>query len=530
MDYSTDVLACDNLAEPFIAHAARFPQRCAVVDGDASLSYAQLAHDVRTLASYLARTGVKPGDRVAYVLPNCIDLVTVFYATQYLGAAVVPINHRSVGVEMAFFLRATGATVVFAADSLYECVREAAATCGHDCVVIGQEAGDTTLRHILSRADLPEVPMLRDRRAIARIQFTGGSTGVPKGVTRTHRADLVNVYGTASSNYLYEDPTKIVLIQSPIDHHGGHAWLTQTLSLAGTAVLCRKFDPPRILDAVERHRVSYLMLLPPSTYVRMMDHPDIGKYDLSSLRLVQTSAGGMNPSTAIRMYATFPNAIVNYGWGQTESGLGTSLVLTREMLDTHDRRIRSAGVAMPCVEVRVIDAGEREVPPGQPGEGVVRSEAVMSGYYGQESATRAAFTRDGWLKTGDVLSMDEEGYIYLHSRIREIIKPGGENVFIAEVEEVIKSHPSVLDCMVYGIPDPCFGEAVAAAVELRAGQSLGLVALQDWVKSRLASFKKPARMTVLPTLGRDSAGKVNRQQIIADCEYIEQQLHNTKVR
>ena len=288
-------------------------------------------------------------------------------------------------------------------------------------------------------------------------------------------------------------------------------------------MLCRKFDPVEIMAAVERHRISYLMLLPPSTYVRLMDHPDIAAYDLSSLRLVQTSAGGMEPSTAARMYETFPCAVVNYGWGQTESGLGTSFVLTRRMLDDQDPRVRSAGRAMPLLQVRVVDADERDVPPGRPGEGVVSSEAIMSGYYHQDSATRAAFTRDGWLKTGDVLSMDEDGYVYLHSRIREIIKPGGENVFIAEVEEAIKSHPSVLDCMVYGIPDPYLGESVAAAVELRCGETLGLSALQQWIKGRLASFKKPARMTVLPTLGRDSAGKVNRQQIIADCEYIEQQ-------
>lgn len=520
--YLTDVLEAENLAEPLMAHANRIPERVAVVEYDASVRYGELARNVRMLAAYLASIGVKTGDRVAYVLPNSIELVTVFYATQFLGAAVVPINHRSVPVEIAFFLRSTGAAVVFTSEALLDRVEEAARSCGHECPVI-QVIGDDSLSEILERTDLPEVEMLRDRGATARIQFTGGSTGVPKGVMRSHRADLVNVYGTAMSNHLYEDPTKIVLIQSPIDHHGGHAWLTQTLSHGGTAVLCQKLDAERVLGLVEKHRVSYLMLLPPSAFLRILDHPRLGEYDLSSVRLVQTSAGGMTRAIASRLYDTFPGAVVNYGWGQTESGLGTSFIVTRQMLDGSNPKLRSVGTVMPRVELRILDSCGAEVPVGEMGEAVVRSEAIMTGYFDQPGATGAAFTRDGWLKTGDVMSTDADGYFYLHSRLREIIKSGGENVFIAEVESAIKSHPAVLDCMVYGVADVELGEAVAAAVELRPTCDLSLPELQGWTRKRLASFKKPVRLTILPSLGRNDAGKLNRRAIIAECDRIQSQ-------
>ncbi|WP_188043050.1 class I adenylate-forming enzyme family protein [Changpingibacter yushuensis] len=516
--YSSNVLSCENLAEPFMAHAILSPDRLAVVDGGVSLTYGELSRKVRAIASYLKSEGVQPGDRVAYLLPNSSDLVALFYALQFVGAAAVPINHRSVGVEVAFFLCATQSRFVFVDDDVMDQVQEAADSAKYPVSVIGRTLGTPSLASISDGPIDESVEMNRDAQAVARIQFTGGSTGIPKGVVRTHRADLVNVFGTASSNNLFEDPTKVVLIQSPIDHHGGHAWLTQTLSLGGTAVLTSKFEPERIMELVETNKVSYLMLLPPSTYIRLMENADLQKYDLSSLRLVQTSAGGIEPQTIRRMYEAFPTAVVNYGWGQTESGLGTSLVFTREMVEAGDPKLRSAGKPMPMVEVRVIDDEEHDVPVGTLGQGVVRSEAVMRGYYGQEALTNAAFTKDGWLKTGDVLSMDEDGYVYLHSRIREIIKSGGENVFISEVEEAVRSHPAVIDCMVYGIRDKRLGEAVAVAVELRSGQTLDIQTLQDWVKGQLASFKKPVQMTVLPSLGRDFSGKVDRKKIIADCE------------
>jgi len=510
-----------NIAEPFLASVNRDPGRAAVICQGRTFTYAELNRLSNQVCRLLRERGVCPGDKVAYLLPNCATILAVYYAVQKLGAIAVPINVRSVPAELEYFLNASDASVLLFAHAYagtVSAVEGKARLLQLQLCVDGATAWADDMRPLLDTVSPDEPELFRDPEAVSRIQFTGGSTGLPKGAERTHRADLVEVEGTYGSNWLYADQAKVVLIQCPLEHHGGHAWFTTSLSLGATLVLSGSFDPETILSQIQLHHVSYMILLPPTTYVRLMAYPRFDAYDMSSVRLVQSSAGGTTPEIVSDIYRHFPNAIMNYGWGQTESGLGSSLVLTREYADNNLPRIESVGTPMPGIELKLVDDDGVEVGIGTLGECVARSAAVMRGYYKQPELTRLAFTDDGWLRTGDLLVADADGYLYLKGRKRDLIKSGGENVFAGEVEHVVREHPAVLDVMVYGRPDPVLGEAVAVAVELRSGAELTLRQLQDHCRARLASFKKPRTLTVLDTLDRDFSGKLRRAEVIRRCE------------
>ncbi len=527
-----------SMAEPFLASARRAPDRTAIVFGAVELTYAQVNAAVNRTAHVLTARGVRAGDRVAYLLPNCPELIELYYAIQKIGAVAVPLNIRSIAREVAYLVNASGAAaLVFAghcADRLDEVVGDMPGLTSLLCVdspfdPAGPEGAaglsappdprpwSVSLSALQRGAPDDEPELVRDAQAVSRIQYTGGSTGTPKGVERSHRADLVEIEGTYLSNGLRDDERKVVLIQCPLEHHGGHDWFAMAIALGATLVICATFDAPAILDQIERHRVSYMILLPPATLARLMRDPATATHDLSSVRLVQSAAGGTTPEMIRAVHRHFPNAVMNYGWGQTESGLGTSLVLTLEMAERGLPRAASIGRPMPFIEMQVLGEDDLPVPDGVVGEGAVRSEAVMTRYHGQDEATRAAFTADGWLRTGDMMVRDADGYLYLKARRRELIKSGGENVFVGEVEAVVRAHPAVADCLIYAVADDCLGEAVAAAVELRPGASLTLEELQAFCRDTLASYKKPRDLQVLATLDRDFSGKVDRARLIRTC-------------
>ena len=505
-----------SMVEPFLRSARAHPDRLAIVHGEVELTYAEARRRVEHLASVLVEVGVRPGDRVAYLLPNGPELIEVYYAIQSIGAVAVPINVRSVPREVDHLVRMSEAYTLVFADCCAATVQDADLA---DLTLLTFEASDVRgAIDVMSLRVGATPPVVHDATAVSRIQHTGGSTGLPKGVERTHAADLVEVEGVLASNGLADDESKVVLIGCPMDHHGGHSWFTMAFAAGATVVIVTSFDAAAILAQIERRRVSYLILLPPTTYGRLMAHPDVSARDLSSVRLVQSSAGGTNPRMITDVHRWFPDARLNYGWGQTESGLGTSMVLTEEMAARDVPRSASIGRPMPFLELRVVDEAGREVPDGTVGEGAVRSLATMRGYRGRPELTAGSLTVDGWLRTGDMMVRDTDGYLYLRSRKRDLVKSGGENVLVAEVETVVREHAAVADCVVFGLPDDCLGEAVAVAVELRPGAILTLAELQCFCRARLASFKKPRSMEVLDSLRRDESGKVDKPRLVQRCE------------
>lgn len=511
------------MIEPLAASVRRDPERLAVIDSEERLTYRELGERITAVSAVLRQRGVLPGQRIAYLLPNSWQQVVVYFALQNIGAVAVPLNFRSVAEELPVFCRTASVSALIYAPSREQLVAQASESID-DSVALWQVealiAQSRACAGTLARDEecgLGELPGGYDRYAPSRIQFTGGSTGNPKAVVRTQLADLVEIEGTYLSNGLDRDRQKVVLIQCPIDHHGGHDWLCLSLAVGATVILEAGFDADRILHDISEFGVSYMILLPPTTYARLLEHPEIDRFDLSSLRVAQSSAGGMTRDIAASIFAHFPQAHICFGWGQTESGLGSSFVMTKDMLDADDPRVFSVGQPMPYIEMKIVDEAERELPAGVPGECVVRSQAVMTEYFGRDDLTQDAWTHDGWLKTGDIMSRDPEGYFYLRSRKKEMIKSGGENVFVGEVEAVIRAHPAVQDCVVFGLPDERFGESVGCAVELKAGAHLTLEELQEHCIRTIASYKKPRHMTIMASLNRDFSGKINRARIIEQC-------------
>lgn len=508
-----------NVAEPLLASAQAHPDKTAVVFDGREIIYGALNDRVnQTAAVLVSDLGVRPGDRVAYLLPNCPELLEVYYAIQKIGAVAVPLNYKLIPREIGYLVNASGAEVLVFAHQFAAAVAEAARALSADValVSVGEEVdGALELERACAGHGTAEPPLFRDPNALSRIQYTGGSTGLPKGAARTHAADLVELDAIMDSNGIGDDPDNVVLIQCPLEHHGGHSWFTITFAAGATLVICEAFNAEQILHFIEFYRVTYMILLPPTTYLRLLRCPTIDQYDLSSVRLVQSAAGATTKPIIQAIYDKFPNAVLNYGWGQSESGAGSSLKITRAMLEADSPLLESVGRPMKHVEMKVVDEAGQEVPDGEVGEALFRSASVMRGYYGQRDLTDEAFTSDGWLRTGDLMMCDAEGYYYVRSRKKDMIKSGGENVFVAEVENVLRTHPDVEDCVVFGTSDPVMGEAVAAVIQPRAGSNLTAAEVQTHCKGYIASYKKPRYVVFMDDLGRDSAGKVRKLDVVA---------------
>lgn len=512
-----DFAEYDNVAEPFLASVRADPTACAMVYEGKRITYGEMNERVNRFAHLLGdEAGVRPGDRVAYLLPNCPELMEVYYAAQKIGAVTVPLNFKLIAREVGFLVNASGAdTLVFAvqfADLVAEAARDFERPVRRYCVG-GEAVGAVAVEEALTRCAADEPPLFHDAAALTRIQYTGGSTGLPKGAARTHRADLVELASVTASNGMAQQPGCIALVQCPLEHHGGHSWFTSIFATRGTLVICSAFNAERILHDIAAYRATHMILLPPTTYERLTRCPVIDQYDLSSVRLVQSAAGATTRAMIEGVFACFPNAELNYGWGQSESGTGTSLRLTRAMLAADSPLLGSIGRPMPYAQLKIVDDEGCEVPVGQVGEALIKTEAAMAGYYGQPELTAEVFTEDGWLRTGDMMVQDAEGYFFMRSRKKDMVKSGGENVFVAEVEGVLRAHPAIDDCLVFGTSDPVMGEAVAAVVQPAPNVVLTAADVQNHCKQILASYKKPRYVVFMDDMGRDSAGKVRKARI-----------------
>lgn len=507
----------ENVIDPILEHVERHPDRMALAyeADEVALTYAQMDEQVRQYAHVLRERGIVAGDKVAYLIPNKPEIVFVYLAIQRIGAVAVPLNFRLVPREIAFLTNAAHAKMLIFDRQFEGAVCEAR----HDFVPslelleLGTGTIAPNLMQLAAAAQPDEAPVYRNRDAISRIQFTGGSTGLPKGVMRTHAQDIAEIESMMPTSRIGSFGEERVLVQCPLEHHGGHSMLMQVFYFGGMLVISGKFNEAAILRQIERYQVTRMMLLPPTMYPRLLAHPDAATRNLRSVRLVHSAAGLLSQGAIAQIYASFPNTGIIYGWGQSESGAGTGLLITREMFEQGVPQLESVGTPTPGMRVRIVDGNGDDVRQGEIGEAIVDGPMVMSGYYNQPKLTAEAFTPDGWLRTGDLMRQDAEGYFYMESRKKEMIKSGGENVFIAEVQKTILRIPGVADCVVFGTPDPMMGEAVAAVVQPQPGCDLTADYVQGCCKRFISSYKKPRYIVFTDDLGRDDAGKIRLDKV-----------------
>lgn len=496
-----------------LAMARRYPEKTAVVFRGQRFSYSELNERVNRLAHHLKGLGVQKGDRVGLMFFNSTQFVELFFATTKLGALAVPLNFRMVPREVKWCLDSTRCKV-FAYDQAFaqqvDPVKKNFSTVEH-LIFSGEQApsGEHHYEAFVQEGigDEPEVELAFDDPAY--LIFTGGTTGSPKAAVHTHRGSFFDVIERLI-RLKCSDPDEVTLSHIPMFHVAGLGLMKFTLAVGGTLVPVESFDPGEILKLIDREKATMISLLPPSTYIRIMDFPKIADYDTSSITRLLTSVASLPKPLMLRLFDTFPNADIYYGWGQTETGMGGALGrFTRAMVEKDSEKIKSVGPAFTFSEIKLVDDNGREVPVGEMGEAVVRSPSNMIGYFDQPELTSQTL-KDGWVSTGDFLRKDADGFYYFMDRKKDMIKTGGENVFAQEVEGVILSHEAVENCAVIGLPDPQWGELVTAVIKLRQGFSVTEEEIQDHCKTSLSGYKKPRRVIFVDEYPVSDAGKVQK--------------------
>jgi fatty-acyl-CoA synthase/long-chain acyl-CoA synthetase len=490
--------------------ARRTPDAVALRFEGAGLTYAELDERVTRLARALAERGVGTGDRVAVLALNGLEVWESFLAGVRLGAVVVPVNFRLVADEVAYVLADSGAVGLVVDAPLAEVATKARTQvpgCRFALVVGGGSAGPASEDYegALAAASAEPLDIAVDEAEGAFIMYTSGTTGRPKGAVLTHRNLLMHAFSQVATNGVDPTSEKVSVPGAPMFHIAGLAGGLPPLLLGGTHVVVRSggFDPVATLDLIERERVNSIFLVP-AMWAAVVAVPGIAERDLSCLRRISWGAAPASTTLLRTMIETFPQAEVMTAFGQTECSPVTCLLRGEDSV----RKIGSVGTPMLNVEVRVVDDAMDDVPRGEVGEIVYRSPMVMKEYWGKPEATAEAFA-GGWFHSGDLVREDEDGYYYVVDRKKDMIISGGENIYCAEVEDVLAAHPKVGEVALIGVPDTRYGEAPLAVVAPRdPADPPTPEELSAWCRERLARYKNPREYSVVQALPRNPSGKV----------------------
>jgi acyl-CoA synthetase (AMP-forming)/AMP-acid ligase II len=459
----------------------RVPDREALVEvGGGRLTFQELWDRAARVAGGLVAAGVERGDRVAIRLPNGNDWCVAFFGGVLAGAIVIPVNTRFAEPEIQYVLEDSGAKHVF---------------------MPGEPLPDG---EPFARDDLG----LRD---VAAIFYTSGTTGQPKGAMTTHENFLANVETVLRSSFQGIDERARMLILVPLFHVTGcNSQLLPMCRLGGTTVIMPAFDVKQLLQTIVEERTDAVVGTP-AIFWLAMNRDDFKDYDVSHVRWAVYGGAPMPPEQVLEMMEAFPNARLGNGYGMTETASVTTFLSHEYCKD----RPETVGFAAPNAELKLADSGYE----GGAGELLIRSSQVVAGYWGKEEETRRALV-DGWLHTGDVATIDDDGFVAIVDRIKDLINRGGENVYSIEVENAIALHPAVAEVSVVGVPDTMMGEKVGAVVVPRAGMRVDKDELMAFLAERLADFKLPQYLVIRDdALPRNPGGKIIKHEIRSETEW-----------
>ncbi len=476
------------------------------VAGGPRLTYRELNAGANRMAHFIQDLGVKPGDRVGLMMMNSVEFVESFFALAKVGAIVVPLNWRLVADELSFILKDSGTTVLVYGGEFANVVKTlhdggaGATAVQHWVHVGGAETRDDFAKayaalHDAASTEEPGIGAAEDD--VLYIMYTSGTTGLPKGAVHTHNtAAWASITIAATNEVRYKDR---YLQPLPLYHVGALTPMTAMMHLGVTVVMMRTFDPVRVWELLGEERIT-TMLAVPSMLNSMLQVPDREKYDYSLLRWIMSGASPV-PVQFIEEYAKF-GIMIQQVYGLTETCGPACLISTDDAL----RKAGSTGKAYFHTDVRVVDAEGNDVKPGEPGEVIIRGKHLMKEYWNLPEAT-AETIRDGWLYSGDVASIDEEGFISIQDRTKDMIISGGENVYPAEIENVILGLPEVKEVAVIGQPSEKWGESPLAVVVPKEGTIKAEVIIGH-CKGKLAPFKMPKSVAFIDEIPRNPTGKV----------------------
>ena len=496
--------------------------RTAVVCGKDRFTYAQFAGRARRLAGALRFAGVQSGDRVAFLSTNCHRLLEAYYGVVEAGAVLLPLNVRLSPQELAYVLNHSGSCVLFFQRRFTDLVvsfRSQLSTVKHFYLLDDRPTEAWTAAQnydeILAAAQPHEADVMQvDEDSVAELFYTSGTSAEPKGVMLTHRNIYLHALNAGLGLNASGDSVELHTI--PLFHANGWGVAHFLTLLGGKHVMVQKFDPVEVFRLIEAERVHYFSAVP-AMATALVNCPERTKYDLSSLKRINIGGAASSP-TLVREVEEKMGCICFAGYGLTETSPVLTISLMKPGIDWQgEQRFvgqSMAGFPIPNVEIRVVDPDDKDVPKDgvSIGEVIARSDGNMKGYWNQPQAS-ADTLRGGWLSTGDMAVWNEEGYILIVDRKKDIIVSGGENVSSLEVEKIILSHPAVMEAAVVPMPDRKWGEVPKAFVVLRPNQTAGEIEIIEHCRSRLAHYKCPSSIQFMEVLPRTGTGKVLKRDL-----------------
>ncbi|NHA68054.1 long-chain-fatty-acid--CoA ligase [Phycicoccus flavus] len=494
-----------NLSTNLTTTAAEQPDKDALRVNGQGVTYAQLHAMAAKVAGTLRENGVEPGDRVAVILPNVPSFPVVYWGILLAGGVVVPMNPLLKAGEIDFFFTNSGAKIAFVWPDFVEEATKGAQNSGTRVVTTGPMGPED-----FEGGDPVTEPTPREDDDTAIILYTSGTTGRPKGAELTH--SNIHLNATRSAQVIQTlSSDDIVMGCLPLFHvFGLVVGLNAATTVGASLALIPRFDPAAAIEVIEKERVTIMQGVP-TMYAAILNHPQSDGMDASSLRTC-ASGGSAMPLEVMKAFEEKFGCVILEGYGLSE----TSPVASFNMPDK-ERKPGTIGVAIPGCEMRCVDLDGAEVPVGEVGEIAIRGDNVMKGYWQNPEATAEAIP-DGWFRTGDLATMDDEGYFTIVDRKKDMILRGGMNVYPREVEEVIYQHPDVLEVAVVGMPDDLLGEQVGAAVALREGSDATPEDVIAFTKERIAAYKYPRKVWVVDALPKGPTGKILRREVHAPAE------------
>ncbi|MFL9839358.1 class I adenylate-forming enzyme family protein [Sphingomonas sp. ST-64] len=519
----------------FLIQASRaYGDRLFTIHEDERVTFEANFRAVAHLATKLRAMGVGKGDRVALAMRNTPEWPVIFFAAVSIGAILVPLNAWWTGGELDYGLRDSGSKILFVdGERLARLQKRLGGLPDLQRTIVSRwegalPEGVDRLEELIGApndwAGLPDIALPAEPTLApeddATIFYTSGTTGSPKGALGTHRNLCTNIMSggyAAARSFLRrgemppEPQPRTGLMVIPLFHVTAcSASLMGTVAAGNTVVFMRKWDPVQAMEIIQREKVNLTGGVPTIAW-QLLEHPDRHKYDLSSLEAIAYGGAPSAPELVKRIYTEF-GALPGNGWGMTE----TMATVTSHSSEDYLNRPTSAGPPVPVADLKIMDAdGAREMPSGEVGELWAKGPMIVKGYWNKPEATAECF-RDGWVRTGDLAKLDEEGFLYIVDRAKDMIIRGGENIYSSEVEDVLYAHPAVTDCALIGIPHKTLGEEPAAVVHLAPGMYATEAELQAWVRERLAIFKTPVAIRfVSETLPRNANGKILKKDLKA---------------
>ena len=495
----------------FIVHwAQELPDRVALRQDDRTLTFAELEKRTAQAASAMLAAGLKKGDRIVWLGKNSDLYYQLFYGAARVGVVMVPVGWRLAPAEIAYIVNDTRARMLFAGPGFDDVVGALKSDLPHVEKILG---ADEAQRWITSTART-EFKTAGPEDAILQL-YTSGTTGNPKGAVLSN----LNLFGLripsedAGLPWSRWDDDEVVLACMPCAHIGGTGLGVMALAAGVTSHIMAEFEPGGVLDAVASGQVTRFFMVPAALQM-VINHPNAKATDFSRLKYVIYGAAPI-PLELLRECMHVFGAQFLQAYGMTET-TGTVVMLPPEDHDPNGNpRMRAAGKALPGVELKIVDEAGNEVQTGAVGEIITRSSNNMISYWNLPEATAKTMSADGWVRTGDAGYMDEDGYLYIHDRVKDMIITGGENVYPAEVESAIYGHPAVAEVAVIGIPDDKWGEAVKAICVPKPGATIDEASVINWARERIAGFKVPKSIDVIPALPRNASGKILRKDLRA---------------